>query len=109
MLRSHRLLLRDNGFACKWSDSSILSSQIYCFFKTHQKPKSSIYPVYLMDTVKSRRDVDPSLMPGINSSLCAGHLDAHTDTSFQAFSSKCVFTWQWGRSCFGGAAAEVVS
>lgn len=60
VLRSHRLLLGDNVFACKWSDSFVPSSQIYFFFKTHQKPKSSIYPVYLMDTVKCRRDVGPS-------------------------------------------------
>lgn len=39
MPRSHTLLLGDNSFACKWADSSILSSQIFFF---QDPPESKI-------------------------------------------------------------------
>lgn len=117
MLRNHRLLLRDDDFTVKWSDSSILSSQIF-FPKTHQKTKSSIYPASrAMDGGLSRKCIlwtrqaaeETSVPPQCRVQIQACAWVTLMLAQVVISTSKCIFTWRWGGSCFGGAAAGIVS
>lgn len=105
VLRSHRLLLRDNDFAVKWSDSCILSSPI--FFKTHQKTKSSIYTAsQVMDGGLSRKcilwtqqAIEETLVPP----QCSVQIQAHAWVTLMfawAFISTSIFTWCVGQELF---------